>query len=59
MTPEQRKQRAERQQQYRDRRKSEGKVLIRVWVPAVAVAAVRAAIAAVLNRPQGPEDGEK
>lgn len=59
MTPEQRKQRAERQQQYRDRRKSEGKVLIRVWVPAAAVAAVRAAIAAVLNRPQGPEDGEK
>lgn len=59
MTPEQRQQRAERQQQYRDRRKSEGKVLIRVWVPAAAVAAVRTAIAAVLNRPQGPEDGEK
>lgn len=50
---------ADRQKRARERRKSEGKVLIRVWVPAAAVAAVRAAIAAVLNRPQGPEDGEK
>jgi hypothetical protein len=31
-------------------------VRIDVWVPAAAVAAVRAAIAAVLNRPQGPEE---
>ena len=50
---------ADRQKRARERRKSEGKVLIRVWVPAAAVAAVRAAIAAVLNRPQGPEDGDR
>jgi hypothetical protein len=55
MTPEQRQQRAERQQLYRERRKNEGKVLVRVWVPAAAVAAVRAAIAAVL----GKDEGEK
>ncbi len=47
---------AERQQRARDRRKNEGKVLVRVWVPAAAVAAVRAAIAAVLNKPQVPEE---
>ncbi len=47
---------AERQQRHRDRRKNEGKVLVRVWVPAAAVAAVRAAIAAVLNKPQVPEE---
>jgi hypothetical protein len=47
---------AERQQRARDRRKNEGKVLVRVWVPAAAVAAVRTAIAAVLNRDEG--DGE-
>jgi hypothetical protein len=46
---------AERQQRARDRRKNEGKVLVRVWVPAAAVAAVRAAIAAVLNRDEGDE----
>lgn len=50
---------AERQKRARERRKREGLVRIEVWVPAAAVAAVRAAIAAVLNRPQGPEDGEK
>lgn len=43
---------ADRQKRVRERRKNEGRVLIRVWVPAAAVAAVRAAIAAVLNRPQ-------
>jgi hypothetical protein len=58
MTPEQRQLRAERQQRHRERRKNEGKVLVRVWVPAALVAAVRAAIAAVLNRPQGPEGDE-
>jgi hypothetical protein len=47
---------AERQQRARDRRKSEGKVLVRVWVPAAAVAAVRAAIAKVLGKDEG--DGE-
>jgi hypothetical protein len=46
---------AERQQRHRERRKNEGKVLVRVWVPAAAVAAVRAAIAAVLNRDEGDE----
>ncbi len=46
---------AERQQRHRDRRKNEGKVLVRVWVPAAAVAAVRAATAAVLNRDEGDE----
>ena len=49
---------ADRQKRVRERRKSEGKVLVRVWVPAALVAAVRAAIAAVLNRPQGPDDGD-
>lgn len=44
---------ADRQKRVRERRKSEGKVLIRVWVPAAAVAAVRAAIAAVLNKDGG------
>lgn len=48
---------AERQQRKRDRQKA-GLVRIEVWVPAAAVAAVRAAIAAVLNRPQGPEGDE-
>ena len=47
---------AERQKRTRERRKNEGKVLVRVWVPAAAVAAVRAAIAAVLNRDE--ENGE-
>jgi hypothetical protein len=47
---------AERQKRTRERRKNEGKVLVRVWVPAAAVAAVRAAIAAVLNKDEG--DGE-
>lgn len=46
---------AERQKRTRERRKNEGKVLVRVWVPAAAVAAVKAAIAKVLDRPQGPE----
>ena len=46
---------AERQQRRRDRQKA-GLVRIEVWVPAAAVAAVRAAIAAVLNKDEG--DGE-
>ena len=50
---------ATRKQRERDKRRAAGMVRIEVWVPAAAVAAVRAAIAAVLNRPQGPEDGEK
>lgn len=50
---------AERKQRERDKRRAAGMVRIEVWVPAAAVAAVRAAITAVLNRPQGPEDGEK
>ena len=47
---------AERQKRTRERRKNEGKVLVRVWVPAAAVAAVRAAIAKVLGKDEG--DGE-
>jgi hypothetical protein len=43
---------AERQQRRRDRQKA-GLVRIEVWVPAAAVAAVRAAIAAVLNKDEG------
>lgn len=46
---------AERQQRKRDRQKA-GLVRLEVWVPAAAVAAVRAAIAAVLNKDEG--DGE-
>lgn len=50
---------AERKQRERDKRRAAGMVRVEVWVPAAAVAAVRAAIAAVLNRPQGPEDGDR
>lgn len=49
---------ATRKQRERDKRRAAGMVRIEVWVPAAAVAAVRAAIAAVLNRPQGPEGDE-
>ena len=57
MTPTDHQQRAaERQKRARERRKNEGKVLVRVWVPAAAVAAVRAAIAKVLGKDE--ENGE-
>jgi hypothetical protein len=47
---------ATRKQRERDKRRAAGMVRIEIWVPAAAVAAVRAAIAAVLNRDEG--DGE-
>jgi hypothetical protein len=47
---------ATRKQRERDKRRAAGMVRIEVWVPAAARAAVRAAIAAVLNRDEG--DGE-
>ena len=47
---------ATRKQRERDKRRAAGMVRIEVWVPAAAVAAVRAAIAAVLNKDEG--DGE-
>ena len=47
---------ATRKQRERDKRRAAGMVRLEIWVPAAAVAAVRAAIAAVLNRDEG--DGE-
>jgi hypothetical protein len=47
---------ATRKQRERDKRRAAGMVRLEVWVPAAAVAAVRAAIAAVLNKDKG--DGE-
>ncbi len=47
---------AKRKQRERDKRRAAGMVRIEVWVPAAAVAAVKAAIAKVLDRPQGPEE---
>jgi hypothetical protein len=44
---------ATRKQRERDKRRAAGMVRIEVWVPAAAVAAVRAAIAAVLNKDEG------
>ncbi len=47
---------ATRKQRERDKRRAAGMVRIEVWVPAAAVAAVRAAIAAVLAKPQDEGD---
>jgi hypothetical protein len=48
---------ATRKQRERDKRRAAGMVRLEIWVPAAAVAAVRAAIAAVLNRDEGDGRG--
>ena len=47
---------ATRQKRARDKRKAEGLVLIRAWVPAAKADAVRAAITAALQAPEGERE---
>jgi len=49
---------AERQKRARDRRKAEGKVSVRVWVPAPLEQAVRAAIAQAMGEQYNAEESK-